>query len=518
MFNIEVQRKSKKTIKAIIINLNEHSLHFHGDATIRLEKVLNDKNAPEPNLFSCFNEYVEKTFDTERRIELFKMYEKAHSIAEALVYRGYNTELGQLKPIINGILDFIDPPKFCSFIQYSEHMVVPLELSIAASKGDYPAQTTITDYDYKEIVKMIFVIRTIYPIVFSLISRFDEHMGAGYSERECGRLIKDNPHIINMYGWHKLNTYIDFAFGKRGVPQQVDAVGSMEYFNERVLFNTIFSRLCCAVIPETEDEKNIANAINAAVRQHESSGNTFRKKDDRSEGEEDKRSLYERYRINEETKATNEIMAAEFFSMGLYDENDNERHKDRFNIPCAALGIKNVALVEKIFDNIPPNWEFQLDDHVIKLFQMTFDGAIPSMIYWACDYHQLMAALALAQVRLSEWGYHYLPSVLGAVRDPEGMRSLADGLKLNTEDKEFLVSICDIQSRNDEGRSFNEAVEEATYFLDQFGSGAWKSNLEYAVLSDSVVYDRVQKGELFPLEIEVEVKNEFMRLVRQISE
>jgi hypothetical protein len=98
------------------------------------------------------------------------------------------------------------------------------------------------------------------------------------------------------------------------------------------------------------------------------------------------------------------------------------------------------------------------------------------------------------------------------------MRSLAEGLKLNTEDKEFLVSICDIQSRNDEGRSFNEAVEEATYFLDQFGSGAWKSNLEYAVLDNPEVYNRVEKGELFDLEIEVEIKNEFMRLVRQISE
>jgi len=517
MFNIEVKRKSKKTIKAIIISLNEHILRFNGDAGIKLEAVVKEKDAPEPNLFSCFNEYVESTFDTERKQELFKLFEKAHTVAESPAFKDYNLELTQIKPITDAILDFIDVPKFCSFIQYSGHMVVPPELSIAASKGDYPSQTTITEYDYKELVKFTFVVRVIYPIIFSLTSRFDSTMGSGYSELVCGSLIKDNPHIINMYGWSKLQTYVDFAFNKRGIPQQVDAVGSQEYFIDRVLFNTIFSRLCCAVIPETEEEKNLATAINAAVRQHESSGSTFRKKDDRSEGEEDKRSLYERYQINEEIKATNEIMAAEYFSVGLFDENDKERHVDRFKIPCLGLKIKNPKLVERVFDNIPPTWEFELGDHVIKLLQLTFYEEVPSMIYWACDYNQLMAAIALAQVRLSEWGYHYLPSVLGAINDPDGMRSLPDGLKLNTEDKEFLASICDIQSRNDEGRSFNEAIEAATDFLEFFGNGQWKSNLEYAVLDDEEVYSRVERGALFSLEIEIEIKNEFMRLIRQIN-
>lgn len=517
MFNIEVKRKSKKTIKAIVISLNEHLLRFNGDAGIKLERVITEKDAEEPNLFSCFNEYVERTFDTDQKQALFKLFERAHAIAESPAFKDYTQELTQIKPITDAILDFIDVPKFCSFIQYSDHMVVPPELSIAASKGDYPAQTTITEHDYKELVKFTFVTRVIYPIIFSLINRFDSTMGSGYSELVCGQLIKDNPHLINMYGWTKLQTYVNYAFDKRGIPQQVDAVGSMEYFIDRVLFNTIFSRLCCAVIPETEPEKNLATAINAAVRQHESSGSTFRKKDDRSEGEEDKRSLYERYQINEEIKATNEIMAAEFFSMGLFDENDNERHVDRFKWPCAALKIDNPKLVEKVFDNIPPVWEFELSDHVIKLLQLTFDGDIPPMIYWACDYNQLMAAIALAQVRLSQWGYHYLPSVLGAIHDPDGMRSLPDGLKLNTEDKEFLASICDIQSRNDEGRSFNEAIEAATDFLEFFGNGQWKSNLEYAVLDDPKVYERVERGDLFSLEIEIEIKNEFMRLIRQVN-
>lgn len=516
-FSIEVKRKSKKTIKAIVVNLNDHILRFNGDASVKLERVLSGKDIEEPNLFSCFNEYVERSFDSDKKLELYQLYEQAHAISESPVYKDYNVELAAILPICKKILNLINVDHFLSFIEYSpNHMKVPADLSVAASKGDYPSQTTITEYDYKEVVKLTFVIRVLYPIIFSLIYRFDTTMGVGYSEKECGKLIKENPHIINMYGWTKLKTYVEYAFSKRGEPMDASAIGSMEYFKERVLYNTIFSRLCCAVIPETEEGKNIATAINAAVRQHESSGTNFRKKDDRESGDEDKRSLLERYQINEEIKATNEIMSGEFFSMGLFDEKDQERHVDRFKYPAASLGIKQPELVEKVYDNLSPGWDFELRDHIIKLLQLTFYDAVSPMIFWSCDYVQLMAAISLGQVRLAEWGYSYLPSVLGAVNYPEGMRSLSEGLKLNTQDKEFLESICDIQSRNDEGRSFNEVIEAATEFLDNFGNGQWRSNLEYGVLDNPVIYDRVERGALFELEIEVEVKNEFIKLVRQI--
>lgn len=513
----EVRRKSKKTIKAIQVSLNDHVLRFNGEANVRLERVVSGKDIEEPNLFSCFNEYIENTFDTERKLELFKLFEQAHGISEGMVYRDYNLELAQLKPILNSILDLIQVDKFTEFVRWSNHMVIPPDLSVAASKGDYPAQTTITEEDYKEIVKMTFVIRVLWPVIFSMIARLTPEMGAWYAEYVCGALIKDNRYITDMYGWKKLTTYVYYAFDKRGEPQMPDAVGSMEYFKDRVLYNTVFSRLCCAVIPETEEGKNIATAINAAVRQHESSGSNFRKKDDRESGDEDKRSLYERYQINEEIKATLEVMAAEYFGMGLFDENDQERHVDRFKYPCMGLGIEDPLLVEKVFDNMPPNWDISLDDHVITLLQLTFNDAVQSMIYWACDAHQLKSAIALAQVRLAQQGYVYLPSVLGASYNPDGMRSLSEGLKLNTEDKDYLASICDVQSRNDEGRSFNEAVETATAFLDKFGNGQWRSNLEYGVLSDPKIYNRVERGALFEIEVESEIKNEFMRLVRQVN-
>lgn len=342
-------------------------------------------------------------------------------------------------------------------------------------------------------------------------------MGAGYSELVCGALIADNMSITSMPGWHKLHTYVQFAFNKRGIPNQADSVTSTEDFVDKVLFNTVFSRLCCAVIPETEEGKNLATAINAAVKQHETGSAIFRDKDRPSDEDDDKRSIYDKYQISESVKSTDEVGDAEYFSFGLFDENDKERYVDRFKHQCIGLGIKNPKLVEMIYDNISPNWDFELHDHILKILQLVYFEVTSPLIFEACDYIQLLAAICLAQVKLSEQGYKYLPSVLGAIHDPEGVRSLADALKLGTEDKEFLASICDIQTRNNEGRSFNEALVAAEEFLNKFGNGRWKSNLEYGVLDDPEVYARVKKGALFPIDIDVEVKNEFMALNRQVN-
>jgi hypothetical protein len=89
-----------------------------------------------------------------------------------------------------------------------------------------------------------------------------------------------------------------------------------------------------------------------------------------------------------------------------------------------------------------------------------------------------------------------------------------DNFKLNDEDKDFLSSICDIQSRNNEGRSFNEAVVAAQSFLDRLANGVWRSNLEYGVLSNSEIYSSVKRGALFPIEVDIEIKNEYMALIR----
>lgn len=518
MFNIEIRRSSKKTIDAIIVTLNDKLLRFNGKASVRLEKVLKDKDEKESNLFDCLNEYVEVTFSTEKKNELFKLYEKAYAIVENGKFTDYQTEISQLIPIFNDLIDFVNVDKYCGFIQYSRHLEIPADLSIAASKGDYPKETTITDADYVEMVKLAFVVRSGFPIIFALLYRYDITMGDSHSELVCGELLKNNPRITSMPGWRKLLQYVQFAFGKRGIPSQVDQVASNEYFVEKVLYNTIFSRLCCAVIPETEEGKNLATAINASVRQHETNGSKLVKKDFSEGDDEDKRSMYERFQASESVKSANEIKQAEFFSFGLFDEKDNERHVDRFKHQCVALGIKQPELVEAVYDRLPPNWDFLLEDHILKVLQLTFAGVVSPLIYMTFNYTQLMASIALGQVLLAERGFKYLPSILGAIHNPQGMRSLSEALTLNNDDKEYLISICDIQSRNNEGRSFNEAVVAATAFLDKIRNGIWQSNLEYGVLDEPDVYQRVSQGALFPMDVELEIKNEFMTLVRQVTE
>lgn len=518
MFSIETNRSSRRNIDAFIVSLNSRVLRFNGKATIRLEKTLKEKGdgIAEANLFDCLNEYVDATFSQDKQKQLFTIYEKGHRITENGSFGNYQEELANVLPIANELLDLINIPKYCSFIQYSRFLQIPPDLGLAASKGDYPIETTITDVDYVEMVKFAFAARVIYPLVFSLLFRFEPRMGRSSAELVCGDIIKGCPAIVGLPGWSKLKTYIEYAFNKRGTPTQVDSVNSTETFTSKVLYNTIFARLCCAVIPETELNKNLATTINSSVQHHETTGSRLNKKDF-GDDEEDKRSMYERFQAAEMVKTANVTKQAEYFSFGLFDEEDKPRYINRFKHQCIGFKIKQEKLVEAVYDRLPPNWEFDLNDHNVKLLQLTFAGSISPAIYEACEYTQLMAAIVLGQVRLSEWGFKYLPSVLGMIHDPEGTRSLADGLKLDDEDKEYLSSICDIQSRNKEGRSFNEAIVSATDFLERLGNGIWKSNLEYGVLDHPEIYQKVAEGELFSTEIEVEIKAEFMALIKLVN-
>jgi hypothetical protein len=516
MLELTIRRCGRKSVEAIIVSLNEHAIRFTGDASIQLEKQVKDCSE-EGSLFKCFNEYIDSTFSTDKRVRLFELYQEAHDVIELGKFHDYITEMMQVHPVIDKIIELINVDKYCEFIRYSEHLKIPKNLGDAASKGDYPVQTTIGEQDYVEMVFLAFVVRTVYPIIFGLLSRFNETMGhvGGFSEYVCGALIKDNPEITKLPGWKKLSGYVKYSFDKRGIPIQIDAVSSAEHFVEKVLYSTIFDRLCPAIIPESEPNKNLATAINASVRKYESGGPRF---DERhlptDSSAEDKRSLYDKFQISEEVKSTNQTKQAEFFSFGLMDENDKPRNTNQFYHQAVALGIKDHELIAKVYDNMSPNWDFVLEDHILKLLESTFFQKVSPFIFEACNYQQLMAAIAIGQVWLAEMGYTYLPSLLGAISNPGVPRLYPDNFSLSNDDKDFLTSICDIQSRNNEGRSFNEAVQAAQNFLDRLGNGTWKSNLEYGVLSNSEIYSSVKRGALFPIEIDVEIKNEYMALIR----
>lgn len=516
MLEITTQRRGKKVVEAIIVSLNERVARFTGETSIQLEGQEKDRSK-ERNLFECFNEYIDSTFSTDMKVELFGLYQEASNIILNGQFNDYITEMLRIQPIHDRIIDMVNVQKYCEFIQYSDHLRVPKNLGDAASKGDYPVQTTITDSDYVEQVKLAFVVRTTYPIIFGLLRRFSQQMGrvGGFSEYVCGELLKSNPNITSMPGWKKLEGYVRHSFDKKGIPVQIDAVSSTEHFVEKVLYSTIFDRLCPAMIPESEPNKNLATAINASVRKYETNGPRF---DERhlptDSGSDDKRSLHERFQVSEEVKSTNQVKQAEFFSFGLFDENDNPRAHNQFLHQANALGIRDHLLIAKVYDNLSPNWDFMLEDHIVKILESTFFEKVSPFIFEACNYQQLMAAIAIGQVWLAEQGYIYLPSLLGAIADPHGTRLFPDNFKLSDEDKEYLTSICDIQARNNEGRSFNEAIVSTQLFLDRMANGAWKSNLEYGVLSNTEIYSSVKRGDLFPIEITIEIKNEYMALVK----
>lgn len=519
MLTIESRRSSKKNIDTIIVSLNEKILKFTGKASIKLERSIKDKTdgSDEANLFECQNEYMANVFTREQKQALFDCYRRAHDVVESGKFTDYQAEINSLLPLIDEIFTIIDADKFANFINYSRHLQIPKDLGLAASKGDYPEETTIDDNAYVNLVKLTFMGRVLYPIIFGLLYRFEAIMGNDYAELACGALIKNNATLRAMPGWTKLVTYLTFTFNKRGIPAQSLEVGSNEHFIERLLYKTLFTRLFCAVIPETEEGKNIATTINAVVKQAESNSNVYRKKDASYDDDEDKRSFYEKYQISEQVNSAKEAAQAEYFTFGMFDELGNQKPGRWFEHQCAGLKIQREDLVERVFNNLPDTWDFVLDQHIIKVLQLTYFGEVSPNIFYVCNYAQLMASIALAQVRLSEWGYRYLPSVLGAVHDDNGMRTLPDVLKLNTEDREMLDTICDVQAKNSEGRSNNEAILAATDFLDNFGNGVWKTNLEIGVLDEPQIYQRVKKGELFPLEITSEIKNEFIDLIMRVN-
>lgn len=514
MLSLKTIRSSSKTIAKVEVNYGEEKITFYGEAGVKLEKKLSNASE-ETNLYDCLNKYIESTFDEEKSLHLFSLYKKAFKIIENCDHIQYNKTLKELTPIVDGIVDLINPLKYAYFIKQSEFLVIPKNLISATLKGDYPEETTIYDDDYEGLVNLSFITRAIYPIIFMLTQRYKDYLDSNKKDLVFGRLIGSNQTIRNLPGFRKLSQYINFTYSKRPIPIKLDEIGGSENFTDLITYKTIFSRLCVSVIPETEPGKNLATTINSEVQLYESDNKIYRKKETGFDDDEDNRSVYDKYQISEIVNSTKEEAQAEYFAFGLFDEEDKERYKDRFKYQAMGFKIKNPEMIEMVYDNFPDSWNFDLHPHIVTLLQLTFFGEISPMVYYKCSMTQLKAAIAIAQVRLAEWGYQYLPSVLCAIVNETGTRTVTDAFRLNEEDRDYLVSICDIYVNNKEERSMNEAVIAATMFLDKFSNGVWKSNLEISVLNDIELYRRVKKGKLFDLEMDPEIKIEFMKLVKQ---
>lgn len=516
MLEIRIIRNSKTVIEKIVVEYGTRKIAFNGRAKIFLEKSINNFSEGA-NLFDCQNDFVARTFSEEEQLELFKLYEQAHAICESSKDVDYKEELFELKKIVDEIYALFNVTKFIGFIQYSDHLKVPKNLVAATSKGDYPEETTILEHDYINLAKFTFAVRVIYPILFGITSRLTSIMGETHALLNIGQLISHSPSLVSLTGWEKLKLYVKTTFIKHGVGQSLTEFSTGVNSVEKTVFKVIISRLCSSVIPETEKDKHIANVINSVCQTAKSEFNeAFREKEDSYGDTEDKRSVFERYQITENSNPSKEQAEAEWFSFGLFDHNGNPKLHDRFKYQSQTLGIDE-QLVEMVYDRIPSNWNFELDRHILTLLQLTFIDDVSPYTFIACDYNQLMAAIALGQVKLASMGYQYLPSVLGCVHDPEGLRT-ADSLKLNNEDRESIESICSVQAKNTDARSANEAVLAVMDFIENFGNGIWKSNLEVGVLASKEILASYPVGGMYPLEITNNIKVEFVDFILRINQ
>lgn len=517
MLELRTIRNSKTVIEKIVVEFGGRKLDFNGKAKIFLERSINNFSEGA-NLFDCQNEFVENTFSNEDQLALFKLYEKAHRICESSKEIDYKGELFELKKIVDEIYALFNVNKFTGFIQYSNHLKIPANLIAATSKGDYPEETTILEHDYVNLVKFTMAVRVIYPILFGISSRLSLIMGETHALLNIGQLISRSPSLVALPGWEKLKMYVKTTFVKHGIGQSLTEFSTGNNSVEKTVFKVIIGRLCSSVIPETEKDKHIANVINSICQTAKSEYNeSFREKEDGyGDSSEDKRSMYERYHIIEGNNPSKEQAEAEWFSFGLMDELGKPRVKGRFKYQAMCLGLDE-KLIELVYDKQPGNWKFELDRHVLTLLQLTFIDEVSPYTFLACDYTQLMCAIAIGQVKLAKMGYRYLPSVLGCVHDPEGMRTI-EALKLNNEDLTLVEGTCSVQAKNTDARSANEAVLAVMDFIENFGNGVWKSNLEVGILESKDIISKYPKGGLYPLEINNQIKVEFVDLVLRTNQ
>lgn len=520
MINISIKRNSKKNFNKIIVRNGDDVVEFIGEGTLKLNNPKKEETDEEVNLFHPLNEYLNMALDEKQHSQLFHLYQTAADIIENNDFINYEKEMSLIEPLLYSILEIIKPNNLFNFFAYStKFMVIPKDLKKTKDHGYYPEETTFLVNDYIELVKTTFLIRMLFPVFYGLLARLTPMTGASYAELICGKSIHKIAMVTETYGWKRLQGYVNHSFQKPSNHTANIDIDNSEYTMIMILYRILFNRLSVAIIPETDPAgKSIINHISSEVKQYENNVGGYREK--KSFGDdEDNTSYLDEHQITEETPMVVITQTAEYFSFGLRDEKGQLRYKDRFKHQCVGLGIKNEELVENVYDRFPQVWDFQLTKPMVAIMQLAFAYEVPERLYEYCDYNQLTPAIALAQVLLTERGYTYLPALCCAQIDRTKDQTSGNSfLQLTSEDRVILSELCDVQAKNNEGGSFNEAVLFVKELLEELESHNWVSNLEYGVLDEPDIYREVKKGQLFPIDIEVEIKNELIRLVQEINQ
>ena len=183
-----------------------------------------------------------------------------------------------------------------------------------------------------------------------------------------------------MPGWKILDTYVRASCMRQEARRGSIGVVSEVKYIDYIVYKGLFNKLCLTFLPSKAAGKNLSKELNSLV-EGEIRGGTdvkFKTYKDPKPGSDDQ-SIPESYRIAQAVNGTDEIAQAEYFTFDLYEEVDSgtekpdlvRKHKDFFIHQCQGLGIENRLLAEKLFNNIPRVWKFQINNiHILSLIHI----------------------------------------------------------------------------------------------------------------------------------------------------
>ncbi|UOX39639.1 hypothetical protein [Aeromonas phage ZPAH34] len=523
----DITMSGKRRIDSIIVSHNNEKIEFRGVATV------NGGDATQ-ELFEFLNEFFEGS-DPNNIDKIFNLFKQGKRILEPGYFEEEETEeliqlraksldyeflTEKLQAIIKEMYAIISPNDIAYAADVTGRCVAPKDLMQMASMGDYPEETTIDNIKYAELVKLAFTAQLSYPLVHQLLDQINEVTGKDYQYAVAGNMIPNIGYIPDMAGWKIMDTYIRASAARQEGKRNTATVVSDAKYIDHIVSKGLFNKLCLSFIPSKVKDKNLSKELNSLVAGEERKDQSFKFStfSETRKGSEDQ-SIPESYRIAQAVNGTDELALCEYFSFGMFDENDNPIYHDFFKHQAIGLGIKNQALAEKLYNNLPAVWNFRFTNIQYQLLQLTFAEDVNYYLYPAMDYRQLLAAICLAQVKLFEMGYEHLATVICAVRNKNGaMTFINDEFKLNTKEREELCNLSYIYSGQNTATTDNFMVIGTQNFLDELASSSWESNIEPGLLGNQVFIDAIGQGDMYPIDLVPEIKQELVAFIKQVNE
>lgn len=532
----ELEPTGKRSISSIIVTHKDKAIHFNGT-----QKV-NGGNADE-ELFKFWNDYFE-TCDEDVLDKHWDLLVKAKRILEPGYFDEKETKeivelrekngdykflIEKLVPILKQMYVNIKPFNISYAADVMGFTRPPSDLTHMTKQGEYPEETTIDEYKYKELASLAFIAQLSFPPISQFLDHITMMTGKEYKDAVGGELVNNLTDITETVGFGILDTYLRFSYLRQKSKRNAVGVASDVKYIDHIIYKGLFNKLCLTFLPSNIKGKNLSKELNSLIEGEirGTGDNKFKSYTDPKPNGEDL-SLAESYTISQEINGSDELAQACYFNFTLfriitgYDENDKpypikQYLTDKpgfFEKQCKGLGIKNNLMAEKIFNSIPDNWNFILTDIHIKLLQLAFQYKINYNLYPALNYEQIKSALSLAQTLLFELGFENLACVMFAIRNKDLPRyELGDNYKLSTKEKQLLVDICSDYVGQQTNTSDNSAVISVSDFLDELAASGWESNIELGLLGNEKYLSMMSGSHSYPLDISPDVKKELLDLI-----